>query len=99
MFLVSVMLDWLLAPPTIGFAFGRSLVWLAYPVAWTAYTMARGALVGWYPYPFLDPADGGYASVAVYVVAIRAFGIGLCALVAGLGRWRGRWGSAAVAAS
>jgi hypothetical protein len=98
-FPVAVMVDWLLAPPTVGIPFGRSLVWLAYPVAWTAYTMARGALVGWYPYPFLDPSNGGYASVALYIGAIVVFGIVLCALVAGLSRRRGRWGGGAVAAS
>jgi hypothetical protein len=32
--------------------------------------MIRGALDGWYPYPFLDPADGGYGPVAVTVVAV-----------------------------
>ena len=31
-------------------------------------TVVRGALTGWYPYPFIDPANGGYASVAAYVV-------------------------------
>lgn len=28
------------------------------------------ALDGWYPYPFLDPAHGGYGPVAVTVVAV-----------------------------
>ena len=37
--------------------------------------MVRGALAGWYPYPFLDPANGGYGTVALYVVAILAFGL------------------------
>jgi len=30
----------------------------------------RGAADGWYPYPFLDPATGGYGQVVVTVVAI-----------------------------
>ncbi len=93
------MLDWLLAPPTVAIPLWRSVVWLAYPIVWTAYTLARGALVGWYPYPFLDPSNGGYASVALYVVAILVFGVVLCALVAGMSRRRGRFGSAPVAAS
>ena len=33
-------------------------------------TIGRGAADGWYPYPFLDPANGGYATVAVAVVGI-----------------------------
>jgi hypothetical protein len=43
--------------------------------------MIRGPIVGWYPYPFLNPAQpGGYGAVAVYVVAIAGF-IGLMAVV------------------
>ncbi len=35
------------------------------------YTLARGPIVGWYPYPFLDPAHaGGYVGVALYCVGI-----------------------------
>ena len=37
--------------------------------------MVRGLLAGWYPYPFLDPGNGGYGSVALYVVVIFAFGL------------------------
>jgi hypothetical protein len=37
---------------------------------WVAYTMVRGAIVGTYPYPFLDPANGGYGAVALYSIAI-----------------------------
>ena len=54
----------------------------------------------WYPYPFLDPANGGYASVAVYVVAILIFGIALCAVIAWVGNTvgvrRGREAEAAI---
>jgi hypothetical protein len=38
--------------------------WLAYPAAYFAYTLLRGAPLGWYPYPFLDAnAFGIFASV------------------------------------
>jgi hypothetical protein len=37
---------------------------------WLAYTLVKGPIVGKYPYPFLDPANGGYGTVAVYCVAI-----------------------------
>lgn len=49
-------------------------VWwsVAYPLAWIAYTFARGAAVGWYPYPFLDVGEVGYprALLATAVVAV-----------------------------
>jgi hypothetical protein len=82
---IAVIVDWLIDPPRHRIPVRTSLVWLAYPLVWTGYTLVRGALTGWYPYPFLDPANGGYATAAVYVVAIYVFGIALCALVAWVG--------------
>lgn len=48
-----------------------------YPLAYLAFSLTRGALVGWYPYPFLDPRPNGYLTVAV-ISLIIAFG---CAVV------------------
>jgi hypothetical protein len=67
---IVMMADWLLDPPTERVDLRRAWWWLAYPVAWVVYTMVRGAIVGTYPYPFLDPANGGYGTVLVYSVAI-----------------------------
>ena len=60
---------------------------MVFPIVWVVYTMIRGAIVGWYPYPFLDPdvAPGvGYDGVTVYVIAIASFillvGAGITAL-------------------
>ncbi|MEJ3403900.1 Pr6Pr family membrane protein [Rathayibacter sp. YIM 133350] len=40
---------------------------MAYPVAWIALTVVRGAITGWYPYEFLDPQmAGGPGRVAVF---------------------------------
>jgi hypothetical protein len=49
------------------------LAWLAWPLVYLTYTLIRGAIVDWYPYPFLDPGEsGGYAGVAGYAIAILA---------------------------
>ena len=69
-FPVIVVADWILDPPTIRLSLRDGALWLAFPLAWTAVTLVRGAADGWYPYPFLDPANGGYGQVAVTVVAI-----------------------------
>lgn len=46
---------------------------LGAPVAWLGYTMLRGAIIGWYPYDFLDPAQrGGLVSVAGCVCVAAA---------------------------
>ncbi|OGO58674.1 MAG: hypothetical protein A2V85_15370 [Chloroflexi bacterium RBG_16_72_14] len=88
-FPLAVIADWLVDPPDEPITFRRSLWWLVYPLAWVAYTLVRGPIAGWYPYPFIDPANGGYATVAGYVVAILAFGIVLCAIVSAAGRMLG----------
>ena len=84
-FPIVVIVDWLIDPPLARRTFRQSLVWLVYPLAWLAYTLVRGAVAAWYPYPFLDPANGGYGSVAAYVVAILAFGVLLCWIVVTIG--------------
>ena len=67
---VVLVIDWLIDPPRTTITWPRARWWLAYPLAWVGYALIRGALTDRYPYPFLDPANGGYATVAVYCVAI-----------------------------
>ena len=51
---------------------------MIYPLAWTVLTVIRGALDGWYPYPFLDPANGGYGAVVTTVgIVVGSFVIAL----------------------
>jgi hypothetical protein len=71
---IYIALDWLLTPGRVRIAW--STLWLAvsFPLIWVGVTMTRGALTGWYPYPFLEP-DGpnGIVGVITYVVGIAAF--------------------------
>lgn len=52
---------------------------VVFPVLWLAYTLIRGAVVTdrngrhFYPYPFLDVVDHGYARVAVNIVLVAVF--------------------------
>lgn len=82
---VVVVLDWIIDPPTTRLAPRALVSWLAFPAVWLVATLVRGALDGWYPYPFLDPARGGYAAVATYCVAILVglLAIGAVTLVVG----------------
>ena len=83
---VAVMADWLIEPPHRPLTFRRALVpWLAPPLAWTAFTLLRGAVDGWYPYPFLNPANGGYTTVALYCAAILVLLVLVVWLVATIG--------------
>lgn len=82
-----VIVDWVLAPGRRHIEWRRLWTIAIFPLAWAAYTLIRGAMVGWYPYPFLDPAiepGVGYGGVLVYVIAIASFillvGAGIIAL-------------------
>jgi hypothetical protein len=77
---VAVTLDWLLDPPRVRLDLVRTLVlWMAFPVLYIIYTLARGAIVGWYPYFFVNPhRGGGYLLVAADSLAV---GIGIVVLI------------------
>jgi hypothetical protein len=82
---VVIVADWVLDPPFLSISWRHSLTWLAYPLVWLAYTMLRGPIAGWYPYPFLDPANGGYGKVAVTIVVVLAAGAAVSIFYAWLG--------------
>ena len=61
---------------------------LVYPTIWLAYTLARGADVGWYPYFFLDEAQvGGALGVALYCALVLVIFVTLTAALVALNRW------------
>lgn len=77
---VAMTLDWLLDPPRVRLDPARTVVlWMAFPLLYIPYTLTRGAIVGWYPYFFVNPhRGGGYLLVAGDCLAV---GIGIIALV------------------
>lgn len=62
------------------------LPWLAFPVLYAVYTMIRGAITGWYPYPFLNPAPNGYGSVALGIGGIVAIALIVTFVVSFIGK-------------
>jgi hypothetical protein len=69
---IVVVLDWLLDPPRVALPRRAIATWLAFPVVWAAFTLTRGPIVDWYPYPFIDPRVHGYDGVAVIAVVLAA---------------------------
>lgn len=67
---VAVFADLLIDRPKTKLRFTQSLVWLLYPIAYIAYSLIRGAITGWYPYPFLNPSHKGYDSIAAISAAL-----------------------------
>lgn len=72
---IVVVADWLYQPPKSKLNARQLGYWLIYPLLYLVYTLVRGAIVGFYPYPFLNPNSGAhtagsYGVVALYCVAI-----------------------------
>ena len=72
--------DWLLNPSAERLTLRQGVLWLSFPLLWIVYTLIRGAIVDHYPYPFVNPANGGYASVTAYCVAILVAMLAVSAL-------------------
>jgi len=90
---VVMVLDWLVDSPRTALTLRRALVWLVFPLAYLAYTLVRGPIVDWYPYPFLDPDwpdGGGYPGVAIASVGIAVGVVAFSWVVVRVGEWRRR---------
>ena len=62
--------DWVFFPPWPRIAAARALGWLAFPLAYFAYSLIRGPIAHFYPYPFLNAREHGYLYVIVYAIVL-----------------------------
>src|SRR5436190_5323757 len=85
LFPVLAVLDWIVDPPETDLRMLDVGLWLIFPVVWLAATLIRGAVDNWYPYPFLDPDNGGYRSVAYHVIAILAGFVVIAGIIIAIG--------------
>ena len=61
---VAYVLAWLVFAPHRRLAWGDALRWLVFPAIYLGWTIARGAVTGEYPYPFVHVGQLGGAQVA-----------------------------------
>ncbi len=59
-----------------------------YPIVYFVYALSRGAVTGFYPYPFFDVARLGYARVLVNAIGILLGLIGVAAMLVAIKRER-----------
>ncbi|MBH2007319.1 Pr6Pr family membrane protein [Candidatus Saccharibacteria bacterium] len=78
---IAVLVDFLIDRPKRKLSFKKSLVWLLFPVTYLIYSLLRGGLIGWYPYPFLNPDIEGYGAVAITVAGLLALSLVLIWIV------------------
>jgi hypothetical protein len=62
--------DWVFFPPWPRVSAAKALGWLAFPLAYFAYSLIRGPFAHFYPYPFLDPRPHGYDHVIGYAIVL-----------------------------
>ncbi|MHA6205901.1 Pr6Pr family membrane protein [Dyella soli] len=84
------LLYWWLAVPKDSLRWWQVLVWQCYPAAYFFYVLVRGAINGWYPYPFLDVAALGYLEVLGDAIAVLLAFIAVGLVLVALGRWQAR---------
>lgn len=89
---VAVALDWFVYPPSVGLGRDALAIWLVFPAIYLVYSLIRGQIVDWYPYPLLDPNEvDGYAGVALWSAVALVVVLGLS--------WVYRWWANRVAAA
>ncbi len=64
------LIDWAFFAPKASLHIKDPLKWLIFPFLYCIYSMGRGAVVGWYPYFFLDPVKLGYGSVMLNILGL-----------------------------
>jgi len=72
---------WLVAGPRGLFGVRTIAGALVVPVVYLVWALARGAVIGAYPYPFLDVAVKGYPSVVAFVAGLLVFAVLLALLL------------------
>ncbi len=84
---IVLVADWVLEGPRTRLPLRTVWVVITYPAVWIVVVLIRGATDGWFPYPFLNPANG-YGSIAVVVAGIVVAGLVLGTVLFGATRWR-----------
>lgn len=67
---IAVVGLWFIDPPKQTFSYTKSLIWILFPLGYGVYTWIRGAITGWYPYPFMNPDVSGIGGLIVVSISI-----------------------------
>jgi len=66
-----VVADWIYDRPPPDLPTRTVGIWLVFPATYLAYSLIRGPIADWYPYPLLDPdASGGYGEVVTWSLIV-----------------------------
>jgi hypothetical protein len=77
---VLTVAGWIAVGPRVRLVRADLVPFLVIPVVWIGYTLVRGEAAGWYPYPFIDVQEHGYAVVLVNCLGVGALMVALFAI-------------------
>lgn len=83
---IAVVVDWIIDPPEKPITFKNATLWLIFPLLYLVYSLVRGLLIDWYPYPFLNPMLEGYAGIIWVSMGILGLSLILSWLLSGVKR-------------
>ena len=87
--------DWAFLSNKDGLTFRSVPLWILYPFGYGLFNIVRGAITGFYPYPFLDIETLGFGAVAVNMLGfVLIYAIGGSAFI-GVAKFLGRKRAAA----
>lgn len=87
---IAYTIYWLLWAPKGHTSWMDAIRWLGYPLAYGVYSLIRGAIIGAYPYPFLNVNKLGYPQVLFNMLVLTIAIVGLGWVVIAIDHWLGR---------
>lgn len=87
---LAMLVDWLLFTPKGRLRWLDAVKWLLFPAVFGAWTLAHGALSGWYPYWFIDVGELGLERAAINFAGLLAVFLVLGLAVVAIDRVIGR---------
>jgi hypothetical protein len=79
-------IEWVLVPSLRSPRWWATLAGILFPSLYFVYTLMRGAIVGWYPYDFVDPTlPGGYGALfaGLWVVVVAFLVVSAAVMLTG----------------
>jgi hypothetical protein len=83
---VLFLLFWILFVPKQQLQWKHIFIWLVYPLIYLLFILLRGASSGFYPYPFINVSEIGYAKAIINSVVLCGCFLGLSALLIGVAK-------------
>jgi len=87
---LAFLLYWWLYVPKGTLRLGHLGLWMLYPIAYFAYILLRGDVIGDYMYPFIDVGTIGYPKAFINALGVLAGFLMIALVLLGIDKWAAR---------